>query len=28
MNTIKIKYGDEIPSNYTGIVEFEDGEKW
>jgi len=26
MNTIKIKYGNKIPDDYTGIVEFEDGE--
>jgi len=27
MKTIKVKYSYEIPENYTGIVEFEDGEK-
>ena len=27
MNIIKIKYSNEIPKDYTGIVEFEDGEK-
>ncbi len=27
MKTIKIKYGNEISSNYTGIVEYEDQTK-
>ncbi len=27
MKTLKIKYGDEIPSNYTGIVELPSGTK-
>jgi len=28
MNTIKANTGYEIPSNYTGIVEFLSGSKW
>ena len=27
MKTIKVKHGDGVPKDYTGIVEFEDGEK-
>ena len=27
MNTIKLKSWNDIPSNYTGIVEYEDGSK-
>ena len=27
METIKLTYGDEIPENYTGVVEYDDGEK-
>ncbi len=27
INIIKVKYGNEIPENYTGIVEFEHGYK-
>ncbi len=28
MNIIKVKYGSEIPEDYTGIVEWEDGQVW
>ncbi len=28
MNTIKVEERSKIPENFTGIVEFEDGETW
>ena len=27
MNIIKVQYGADIPDNFTGIVEYEDGDK-
>ena len=28
MKTIKVNHSSEIPENFTGIIEFSDGEKW